>query len=378
MITSLELGGAQISVTQIVDGLRSRGIDAHLAYSSAGGARPGGPQPLAIDAVRRGIPLHDVSSMRRAPSVFDVTALGQLHRLIDRLQPAIVHTHASKAGLLGRTAALSRRQRRCVVHSVRGWPWHGRRATARAAFVAIERQLARVTDHFVAVSHAMIEAGLRHGIGRAQDYSMIRSGIELSRFRPRGADRRAARRALGLPDGPLVGTVGRLSAQKAPLDFVAMASRVARTHRSVHFLIAGDGEDRALVERHVQASPLAGRCLILGERSDIPELLAAMDVFVLTSRWEGMPRAAVEAAASEVPIVATDVGGTGEIVGSESGILCAPGAIEQLATSVRRLLEDRELARRLAAGARNRVTVDFDIARVIEQHQQLYQRLEDR
>jgi glycosyltransferase involved in cell wall biosynthesis len=259
VITSLERGGAQTSVVQIVEGLRARGIDAHLAFSSTGGAHRGSPQPLAREASGSGIPLHDISAMRRSPSVFDALATAQLHQLVGSLQPSIVHTHASKAGLLGRAAARLARGPRRIIHSVRGWPWHGRSATTTSVAVSIERQLARITDHFLAVSHAMVAAGLHHGIGRVGDYSVVRSGIELSRFRRRNRDRSAIRGSLGLGDDPLVGTVTRLSAAKAPLDFVAMASTVARAHPRVRFLIVGDGEDRTLVERAIARSGHAAR-----------------------------------------------------------------------------------------------------------------------
>lgn len=371
VITNLDHGGAQVSVARIARGLRARGVDAHVVFSSRGGMKPGAETRLADELVRAGVPLHDLPAMRRAPSWRDPFALGQLERLIRRLAPEVVHTHASKAGALGRIAAARAGARR-ILHSVRGWSWQGTRGGAHALWVALERRLARLTHRFVAVSSEMIRVGVEHGVGRAGDYRVIRSGFELARFTA-AHDRAQVRAQLGARDEPVIGTVTRLSPSKAPLDFVAMAAAVSARLPRARFVMVGDGPDRAAVTRAISRAGLRDRMTMLGERDDVPALLAAFDVFVSTSRWEGMPRTVVEAALGGVPIVATDVGGTCEIVrDGVSGVLVPPRSIAALAAGVGSVLADAERARALAARARARVTAEFDIAEVVDRHVALY------
>jgi glycosyltransferase involved in cell wall biosynthesis len=374
VITSLERGGAQTSVTDIAIGLRARGIDARIAFSSRGGTEPDSHAGLLAALARAGVPTIDVPAMRRAPSLLDPVAAVQLERLMRRLRPDVVHTHASKAGVLGRFAA-ARARVPAIVHSVRGWSWHGRRGVARTLAVRAERAVAGSTHHFAAVSQAMIEAGVAHGIAARERFTVIRSGIELERFAA-SHDRAAARRALGLGDGCVVGTVGRFETAKAPLDFVAVAARIARRRDDVRFLWVGGGRLRRDVERAIASSGLAERFVLTGERDDVPALLAAMDAFVLLSHWEGMPRVLVEAALAGVPIVTTPAGGACELVDhGRSGLVCAPGDVDAHAGAVLRLLADRELATRLAARARGPLLAEFALDRVVEQHVALYRSL---
>jgi glycosyltransferase involved in cell wall biosynthesis len=373
IVTSLEAGGAQTSVADIASGLRARGLDAHVAYSSRGGLMPASDRALVGALARAGVPTHDLATMRRSPSAWDVLALGQMGALLRRLRPALVHTHASKAGLLGRIAA-ARAGVRIAVHTVRGWPFHGCSGARRVAYIEAERRLARLATRMVAVSPAMVEAGVRLGIGAPGDYVVIRSGIELARFRRTGADAAATRRSLGIPPGArVVGSVMRLVAAKAPLDLIAVAARVVREIAGAHVVVVGDGPERAAMERAIAAAGLAAQVHLLGERADVPDLLRAFDAFLLTSRWEGMPRVLVEAAVAGVPIAATDVGGCRDLVlDGHSGILCAPGDVDALAAGVIRLLREPQWAQRLATACAGRVTADFDLGAVVDQHLSLY------
>jgi glycosyltransferase involved in cell wall biosynthesis len=372
IVTNLEPGGAQTSVAHIARDLRGRGVDAHIAFSSRGGVMPDRSGRLVDALAAWGVPLHDVTAMRRSPSPWDAVALHQLGELLRRLRPALVHTHASKAGALGRVAAARAGIPR-VVHSVRGWAFDAHVGARRRLYVGAERRLAGLARRLVAVSPALVDAGVRHGIGRRGDYRIIRSGIELARFTEPG-DRAATRRALGIPaEARVLGTVMHLVPAKAPLDLVAIAARIAAVHDDVHVVVVGDGPGRGALERAIAGAGLAARCHLVGLRDDVPALIRALDVFVLTSRWEGMPRVIVEAAASGVAIAATDVGGTRDIVvDGQSGFLCAPGDIDGLTRAVSRLLADRALAARLAAAARSRVTADFALARVVDEHVALY------
>jgi len=206
---------------------------------------------------------------------------------------------------------------------------------------------------------------------------LIRSGIDPSEFAPRPPGRNRVRKELGVhADDILVGSVACLKPQKSPLDFVAAAEEAGRDNPRLRFVLAGDGELRTLVEAAARDSVLGERFRLLGWRRDIPDLLSALDVFVLTSRFEGLPRAVLQAMVAGVPVVATAVGGTPEVVeNGTTGLLVAPDAPSEVARAVSLLGGDPALRHRLAAAARSRVDEQFDIRRMVRTLDDLYAEL---
>jgi glycosyltransferase involved in cell wall biosynthesis len=169
--------------------------------------------------------------------------------------------------------------------------------------------------------------------------------------------------------------VACLKPQKAPVDFVEVAARVLAGVPTAHFVIAGDGELRSAVERRVEELGLAGRLHLLGWRRDIPEIMAALDVAVLTSLWEGLPRVVPEAIAAGRPVVATAVDGTAEILrDGDNAFVAAPGDREALARGVLRLLGDPALAVAMTARA-TPLLGEFDIDAMVRAQADLYRRL---
>ncbi len=371
VITLLELGGAQENALYTVSHLRAPFVPALVCG-------PGGI--LDEDAKRLGVKVRFVPSLVRAVRpARDLAALSALVRIFREERPDIVHTHSSKAGILGRLAARRARVPK-VVHTIHGYGFHAAQPWAQyRTFLALERLAARFTDHFIAVSRANLEEGLALGLFTPGKVSLIRSGISLREFggASRGPGgpvlRGGLRQELGLPeDAPLVGMVACLKPQKSPLTFIEVAARVAREVPGAFFVVAGDGEQRPAVERRRAELGLEGRLRLLGWRRDIPNVMASLDVLLHTSLWEGLPRVLPEAIASGVPIVATSVDGTSDILEDGStGIVCAPGDIEGLAGGVRRLLLDRDLGRVLAGRARV-VLREFDIDEMVRSQERLY------
>jgi glycosyltransferase involved in cell wall biosynthesis len=166
-----------------------------------------------------------------------------------------------------------------------------------------------------------------------------------------------------------------LKPQKAPLTFIEIAARVAADRPRTHFVLAGDGELRPAVEARIRETGLEGRVHLLGWRRDVPRLLAAIDVMVLTSLWEGLPRVLPEAIAAGVPIVATGVDGTTDILrDGETGIVRPPGDCEGMARGVAAILRDPEIGRALAGRARAALD-EFDIDRMVRDQERLYHAL---
>ncbi|HYS78173.1 MAG TPA: glycosyltransferase family 4 protein [Candidatus Dormibacteraeota bacterium] len=371
VITLLEPGGAQDNTLYTVSHL-----DARFLPSLVCG--PGGV--LDGEARRLGVPLRFLPSLARPirPHL-DALALLRLARLFREERPDIVHTHSSKAGILGRLAAGLAGVPR-VVHTIHGFGFHDSQPwPVRRAFIALERLAARVTTRFIAVSRSNLEAGVALGLFTRDRVSLIRSGVRLADFERAagiGGTRGAGpsfRDEIGVPrDAPLVGMVACLKPQKSPLTFVEVAARVVRDLPGAVFVLAGDGELRADVERRATVLGLRESFRLLGWRRDVPRLMAALDVMLHTSLWEGLPRVLPEAIACGVPIVATGVDGTADILrDGVTGIVRAPRDADGLAAGVRRLLLDRELGRELARRARG-VLEEFDIDVMVRQQERLY------
>jgi glycosyltransferase involved in cell wall biosynthesis len=310
VITQLELGGAQQNTLYTCAHL-DRGRYEPVLACGVGGYLDDEARALPD------VPVHFLASLVRPVRPHrDAAAVASLVRLMRRLRPGIVHTHSSKAGILGRWAAWIASVPR-VVHSIHGFGFHdGQSPVVRGAYVAVERAVSGFTDAFIAVSHANREEGIARGIFTPQRCRVIRSGIDLSRFRASRARRGELRRELGLgPEAPLVGMIACLKPQKAPGDFVEVARRVLAEEPRATFVLAGDGELRGEVEEGVARIPGgAERIKLLGWRRDTDRIVADLDVLLLTSRWEGLPRVLPEAMAAGLPVVATAVNGSPEAV----------------------------------------------------------------
>ncbi|MEZ4581978.1 MAG: glycosyltransferase family 4 protein, partial [Caldilineaceae bacterium] len=279
----------------------------------------------------------------------DMRALVRLRRFIRDGGYVIVHTHSSKTGIIGRWAARWAGAP-VIIHTVHGWGHHDRQhPLVRKLYIWLERRALPFTDKLIAVSPSNVEKGLADGIGTPDDYVVIRSGIELDRFGHPQVARAETRRVWGIPvDAPVVGTVTRLSPQQAPLDFVAAAAQVHVQRPDVWFMLVGDGPLRADVDARARELGIADRLVLTGLRRDVPELMAAFDIFALSSLWEGLPRVLPQAMATGLPIVTTGADGSAEAVeDGVNGLVVPAGDPQALASALLRLLADPVLAQRM-------------------------------
>lgn len=380
MITMLELGGAQQNTLYTVAHLDRSRFQPHLMVG------PGG----ILDSEARRLP--DVLShflpnlIREVRPHHDLLALRRIRAKVRQVirahpgSPVVVHTHSSKAGILGRWAAWLEGVP-IIIHTYHGFGFHGeQKPWARWTFQRLEQWAGRITHKFIMVSRANMDTARRCGIASREGMVLIRSGIPIGDFQEPFEPRERIRHSLGVeePGESIVTMISCLKPQKAPKDFVAVAERVAAEAPGTRFLLVGDGVLRPQVEATVQASGLGGRFSLLGWRRDVPKILHATDVLVLTSRWEGLPRVLPQAMAAGVPAVATRVDGSPEAIqDGVNGFLLAPGDVDGMALRVLQLLKDPELRVRMAHEGRQRVG-EFDIERMVSQQESLYEELVSR
>lgn len=347
LITLAEVGGAQTYVASLLPALVER-YDVTVAAW--------GPGPLRAKAERAGAGWVELRWVRRDLHPWrDLRGLVELVALCRRLRPDLVHANSSKAGVLGRLAAwLARVPVR--VFTVHGWAFKATSGAAARVYLWADRAMRPLTTATVCVSQTELEAGVRARTCDRRRTTVIRNGVSLPPEPAPGA---------GTP--PRIVSVGRL---KEPKTFVTLVRALARLDPSTFTAaIVGDGPDLAAVERE-----LRGPVVLLGERDDVPQELAAADVFVLSSASEGLPLSVLEAMAHGLPVVASAVGGVPELVG-DAGVLVPPHDEAALADALRDLLADAGRRRALGAAARERVEQAFSLDRMREQHVALYERL---
>jgi len=385
VITRLNIGGPAIQAVSLSAGLVREGFDTLLVHGRLGPDEGDMSYLLANQPVHT---LHLPALQRRPRPVADLWTFARLLRIIARFRPDIVHTHMAKAGLLARAAAVFYnvvhpwRRRIVLVHTYHGHVFEGYFSNAvTRVFIALERLLARDTDALIAVSPRVHDDLIaRYHIGARERFVVAPLGFELDAFAEvDDRTRAAARRDLGIPPGaPVVTTVGRLTAIKNQMLFLDAAARITSRVGSAVFLIVGDGELRADLERGARERGIAGRVRFLGWRRDLPAIHAASDVFAITSLNEGTPVALIEAMAAGVAAVGTDVGGVRDVIVDESmGIVVPAGDPAAMAAAINGLLDDPAGRAAMAAAARRSVLARYTFAKLTEGIASLYRGLLD-
>jgi glycosyltransferase involved in cell wall biosynthesis len=351
VITRLTVGGSSENTVSTIEALE------RVGYASTLVLGPESEPPSIEDARRRGCRVVEIEGLVREISpARDVAAVLSLWRLFRRLRPAIVHTHTSKAGFVGRLAAWLAGVP-AVIHQPHGHIFYGYWSRPRTAlFVALERIAAHWTDTIVTLTPLEVHEHVERGIGRRPQYAVVPSGVPTAALRSAAPSRGEARARLGLPSGAyVVAGVGRFVPIKGfDLLVAALLDVVARVPRA-HVLLIGDGGERGALEAQARALGVADRLHITGTVTDVIGLLAAADVLAAPSRNEGMGRVLVEAMALGLPVVGARVGGIPDvIVDGECGLLVPPDDPAALAGALVELGRDAARRAKLGAAARPR------------------------
>lgn len=383
--TRLILGGSQENTVLSCEGQAALGHEVHLAFGPIYG-----PEGSLLERVRafrtrdgRSIATHEVRPLvRELAPASDMDAFFALKRLVRSLNPDIVHTHSSKAGVLARAAAWSvggASGRIGVVHTIHGPPFHPYQAKWRnSLYVASERWAARRCHRIVSVADAMTRSFLARGIGRPDQFVTVYSGMDtapLLEAAP-GESRDEVRAALGIEPGDLViGTVARLAELKGHDDLLDALGSDLLKHPAMKLLWVGDGWWRERLERRLSGMGLSRSVMLTGllppER--IPGVMRAMDVLVHPSYREGLPRTVPQALLVGTPVVAYDTDGTGEVViDARTGRLVPPGDLTRLREAVLWMLEDQPRRVATALAGREKCRERFDARVMVERLEAVY------
>lgn len=358
ILSSLAQGGQERVAVDLACAQRAAG---EVVAVIALGPLPEG-SPLAEELRAAGVELRAIG----VGAGLEPLLPARLACLLRRLAAEVVHTHNPRALLYG--AAAGRLAGAVVVHTKHGAnPDGGRRLLLR-------RAAARLVSALVAVSPQTAEVARRRREVAIDRLLVIENGIRLDRFAPDGAARSRLREALAIPEGALVlGTVGRLAPEKDQALLLRAAAPLLGD--AVHLVVVGDGPEAAALEAQARAAGIAPFTHLLGARADVPQLLAAFDVFVLPSRSEGLPLVIAEAMATALPVVASRVGGVPAVIDEgRTGLLVEPGDEAGLRAALIALRDDRAHASRIGCAARKEAMARFSSERMAREYLAVYRR----
>jgi glycosyltransferase involved in cell wall biosynthesis len=354
VITLAETGGAQKYIAQLLPAL-SRGFDVAVAAHGQG--------PLREASSREGARFISLRHVRRSINPWrDLAGLVELMTIVRRERPDILHANSSKAGLLGRLAGVLAGAP-IRIFTVHGWAFSAHSGLSSTVYRWAERLMSGLTTVTICVAESELRAGVEALACRPERAVVIRNGIDVATV---------GRSERGDGGVPVILSVGRL---KAPKDFVTLVRALAGLRpREFRALLVGAGPQRDAIQAEVRRLGLETSIELLGQRSDVGELMSTGDVFALSSRSEGLPISILEAMAAGLPVVASAVGGVPElVVGEETGLLVPPGDPKRLSDALARLLDDRELRQRLGEQGRRRIEEGgFDLLSFQRAHVELY------
>lgn len=343
VITRLVMGGAQQNTLLTVEHLDRARFSVALASGPGGG--PEGtlePQARSLD-----ISYFEIPSLVRDPQpVKDLAAFIALLRLMRRGHYHVVHTHTTKAGVLGRLAARAAGVP-IIVHTPHGHAFKGYLGgTGSRMLVLLERVLAKITDHIICLTDAERHDHLRAGVGKPEQYAVVHSGIDLDRIIAARSNTRRGRREHGLPENvPLIGCIARLVPVKGIGTLLKALPEIAKRVPHAFVVLVGDGPQREELRAESFRLGIQNRVAFLGLRNDVPDLLPLFDLVVLPSLNEGMGKVAVEAMAAGRPVVASRIVGIKDVVQDGlTGLLVPPEDPQALAQAISALLRNPTLA----------------------------------
>ncbi len=298
----------------------------------------------------------------------DLRALWPVFQAIRKFNPDIVSAHSTKAGYAARLACAV--LRKPVIFTAHGWAFsEGRSGWKRRLLALAERLVAKTTARIICVSKHDLDIALRFKVASAEKLVVIRNGVDPAPFLE--ADGASVRQELGLGKVPVLTMAGRLAPPKDPMTLLRACQLLKGEFK---LLIVGDGKLRRQAEEFVSRGNLGHKVTFTSERKDIPEILAASDIFVFTSHWEGLPLAIIEAEVAGLPVVASSVGGIRELVQDGiNGFTVPPQDAQALTQALQKLLDDVRFRREAGLAARRKALNEFTFDSMLTKTHQVYE-----
>lgn len=368
IITKLQRGGAQLTTLE---------INRHFSNSFLITGRGGELYEEAEQLLNQRLIIAS-HLIREINPYYDVRALKEIIDILTELKKhcpnIIVHTNSSKAGILGRLAA--RFLHLPVVHTVHGWSFNPcQHKIFQWVVVQGERLLAKYTRKIIVVTKEDIVKGLNLKIGELSQYEVIRAVIPLEQYQ--NCSGLKIRKELNIqPDNPVVGSVAVFKPQKAPFDFVQVAAEVIRQCPQSEFIIAGGGPLLNPAKQLAGKLKIRNKIHFLGWRKDIPEVINALDIFILTSRWEGLPQVILQAMMASKPVVANAVDGSKEVViNGVNGYLVTPGCPHLMAQKIIELINNPHKINEMGKRGNSGIYPEFSMERMLNKINVVFQGL---
>lgn len=367
LITRLELGGAQLNTVYTAEHLDPLAFDVYLVSG------PGGSLTAQLAGSERMIFIPQLT--REISLGKDLRSLFSLIRLFKLIKPQIVHSHSSKAGILGRLAAFAARVP-ITIHSVHGFSFSPYQPFLKRNFYLFFEKLCRpLTRHFIFVAASDIELARKHKLLK-DNYSLIRSGFPLQKFRGRYFDVPALKKKYQLENSSFVcGVIAPFKPQKGLFHLLEIADRVISQNPAVIFFIAGDGEQRRELEAELQQRGIYQNFRLPGFLPDMENVIDCFSIGVSTALWEGLPQSLVQLRLKKKAVVASDIPGNREVIRDRvNGYLVPINDHERFAAAILKLAADKVLRQQLADYAGEDFS-EWDATVMVSRQEALYQRL---
>lgn len=365
IITKLELGGAQKVAISICEKLDKTKFEPFLICGCGG---------ILDEETNKKIKVFFVKDLvRQINPLKDIKALFSIYKIIKKEKPLIVHTHSSKAGILGRFAAKLCKVNN-IVHTIHGFGFNDtQNFLKKNLYIFLEKICARFSKILIPVSTENIKKGLKYKIAVKEKYRYIKLGIDIENFKNFKSIPSLKQELNLLSSDILITTIGPFKPQKNLPDFIKIANNISKKHINFKFVIVGDGILRENFEKMIKDFGIEKNIFLLGWRRDISNILNSSDVFVMTSLWEGLPISTIEALSCGLVPIVNDVDGQREIIKDGiNGFLIKPHDIKSAEEKILILYNDNKLKDRLSQNARNSIDETFSINYMIKEHEKLY------
>ncbi len=370
IVTNFALGGAQDYLITTIQNLDQNKFDLFIFGHMEG------ERTQVLDKLKN-VHCVNVSALSREISPFkDLIAIFQIFRLVKKYKITLVHTHSSKAGVIGRIAAKLGGVK-IIVHTIHGFSFHDfMNRGRRTAFIFLERLMARITDALLLVSKKEKKIATELKIIPKKYLETIYNGVDYLPFADL-VNRINLRKTLNFSDRDFViGFSGRFSQQKALHILIESFSIINKEFPETRLLLVGDGLLKNQLEAQAKKLNIIDKIRITGFKNDVAQFYKIMDVFVMTSLWEGLSRSLVEAMYAKLPVIATDVGGTADAVrDGETGWLIKPNDAQVLVIALREAIRYPDLRKKMGEIGYNWARNTFDVEKNCKQISDLYEKI---